>query len=136
MATKKRSPAVKKKSPARKSAQPSAAPSLATRVRELGVLRIALFCFTVFFIVVKPAPGSPAIAEGWDLLSTMIAPVFAPLLMMLLLLDALMARVFMAEKEGEPRLRFRRIVRTDLSFALLLLLFWLPYFMALGQRVS
>lgn len=117
-------------------APPSLSPALRTRLAELGALRIALFCFTVFFILVEPAPGSPPVTEGWALLRTMIAPVFAPLIMMLLLLDALMARVFMAEKEGEARLRFRRIVRTDLLFALLLLLFWLPYFMALGQRVS
>lgn len=131
---KKRSPAAPKR--AVKKLTVANASWLRLRAAEFGVLRIALFVFTVFIIAIAPPPGSAPIAEGWALMRTMIAPVFAPLLLMLLLLDALMARVFMAEKIGAERSRFRRIVGTDLLFALLLFLFWLPYFMALGPKVS
>ncbi len=63
----------------------------------------------------------------------MLVPVLTPLIMMVLLLDALMARVWLADAEGEVRRRYRTIVRLDLAFTALVFLVWLPFFMSLGR---
>lgn len=111
--------------------------SVRKTLTELGTLRVALFLFTLFLILIVPSAGTTPSDNDWmALLRTTLAPVFAPLILMLLLLDALMARVFMADAAGGERLRFRRILRTDLTVAFLLLLFWLPYFLALRQKVG
>jgi len=52
---------------------------------------------------------------------------------MLLMLDALMSRVWMSEAEGEERKRLRLVVRVDVIVGLLLLVYWIPFFIALGR---
>lgn len=99
--------------------------------RRLGPLRLTLLAAAVLVVVFAPAPGTPAVYHGWALARTVLLPVLAPLVVMVLLLDALMARVFLSDAEGEARLRLRAAVRADLLAALAVVLYWLPYFMAL-----
>lgn len=65
------------------------------------------------------------------MVTTLLAPVVAPLALMVLLLDALMARVFLTDAENGARKRWKRIILIDLIGAALLLLRWLPYYAAL-----
>lgn len=99
--------------------------------RRLGPLRLTLLAAAALVIVFAPAPGTKAVYHGWALLRTVLLPVFAPLVVMLLLLDALMARVFLSEAEGEARLRLRAAVWVNLLAAVAVVLYWLPYFIAL-----
>jgi len=100
-------------------------------LRNLGALRWMLIIAVILVIALAPAPGTPATYSGWPLVRTVLAPVFAPLLAMVLLLDALMARVFMAELEGAPRRRLRGIVLMNLLLTGVLVLSWIPYYTAL-----
>ncbi|BAU46930.1 hypothetical protein SVA_0348 [Sulfurifustis variabilis] len=100
--------------------------------RRLGPLRIALLAAAVLVVVFAPAPGTKAVYHGWGLARTVLMPVLAPLVVMLLLLDALMARVFLSDAEGEARARLRTVVWINLLVALALVLYWIPYFYALG----
>lgn len=100
-------------------------------LRSLGALRWLLLAGVVAVIVLAPAPATPAAYSGWPLVRTVLAPVFAPLLAMVLLLDALMARVFMSDLEGDARRRLRAIVTLNLVLVAVLVLYWLPYYKAL-----
>ena len=108
------------------------APAIKHYAQQLGAMRVVLGLCALIVIVLAPAAGTRASAEGWAFVPTLLMPVLAPLILMLLLLDALMGAVFMSDKTGDERLRYRNVVRFNLIMAALLFLYWLPYFLALG----
>jgi hypothetical protein len=100
---------------------------------QLRPLRAVLILGAIIAILGKPEAGTPVVYSGWEMVSTLLIPVFAPLIFMLLMLDALMSRVWMSEAEGEERKRLRLVVRVDVIVGLLLLVYWIPFFIALGR---
>ena len=128
MATKARSPAKKKaRAPAKTKGQTH------NLFQQMGVLRVVLASGAIVDILVAPNPGTAVIYSGWAVLTTLVAPVLAPILLQVLLLDALMGRVLMSSNEGAERARYRRIMIVDLVVAGALVLGWAPYFIALGR---
>lgn len=99
----------------------------------LGPMRVALFLSAVAVILLVPDPEVPVSYHGSELFFTVLVPVLTPLVVMVLWLDALMGRVWLADAEGEMRRRYRTIVRLDLAFSALVFLVWLPFFMSLGR---
>jgi len=83
-------------------------------------------------MVIRPEIGTPVAYSGWPMVSTLLMPILAPLFFMLLMLDALMSRVWMSEAQGMEYKRLRFVFRVDLLAAVLLLVFWLPFFSTLG----
>ncbi len=100
---------------------------------QLRPLRAALLLGAIITILGKPAAGTPVAYSGWEVVTTLLIPVLAPLFFMLLMLDALMSRVWMSEAEGDEWKRLRLVFRVDLIAGLVLLAYWLPYFIALGR---
>ncbi len=100
---------------------------------QLRPLRAALILAAIIAILGRPEVGEPVVYSGWGLINTLLIPVLAPLVFMLLMLDALMSRVWMSEAEGEEKKRLWLVVRVDVIVGLLLLVYWLPYFIALGR---
>lgn len=100
---------------------------------QLRPLRAALILGAIITMLVKPAAGTAVSYTGWEMVSTLLIPVLAPLIFMLLMLDALMSRVWMSEAEGVEWKRLRLVFRVDLIVGLVLLAYWLPYFIALGR---
>lgn len=100
-------------------------------LRQMGVLRVALIALVILDMLAAPSPGAPAVFSGWQLVTTLIVPVLAPILLQVLLLDALMGRILMSSAKGVERLRYRRIVTVNLVFAGALVLWWMPYFLKL-----
>lgn len=100
-------------------------------LRELGVLRVTLLATALMLLILVPTPGARAVFSGWPLVTTVLTPVLAPLVMMVLLLDALMARVFLTDAAGAERRRFRVIILANLAVAAILLLRWLPFYAAM-----
>lgn len=121
------------KSPARTVPASRARAAMSNRLRELGVMRLALLFLTVVLLISAPPPGTPPVLAGWPLWPTLIVPTLAPILFMVLMLDALMARVMMTSVKGAVRDRYRRIVIFELVQGAVLLLYWLPYFVALTR---
>jgi hypothetical protein len=109
-------------------------PPRASLLRELGVLRVALVLMALAVMIGAPKPGTAPVLEGWGLWSTLLTPTLAPILFMVLMLDALMGRVMMTDTEGDVRARFRRIVTVNLVTGIALFLWWMPYFAALFAR--
>lgn len=109
------------------SATPSAAaPGLFATV---GILRVMLGLTAVFLAPLALfADREP---EGWLVLPVYIAPVLAILLFWGLLLDLIMARVFMAEKAPEAAAPYRRVLRYDGVLLGILVFSWTPFFYGL-----
>lgn len=127
--------ATRKSRPARRQ-RPQPSPKVSPIVRwstELGPLRLGLLLLALLVVVLAPEPGAPAILDGGKLLSTLIAPALAPILFMVLMLDALMGRVLLGSARGAERARYRRIVATNLVAGIFLFLWWTPYFARLFQ---
>jgi len=95
---------------------------------SLGVMRLGLLLLTALVIVGAPKPGTAAVLEGREVLTTVIAPALAPIVFMVLMLDALMGRVMLGSARGAERERYRRIVATNLIAGIFLFLWWTPYF--------
>jgi hypothetical protein len=125
-------PSNKKKSVRR--TRRAAKPAKRTGVlRELGALRIGLLALTLAVMLLAPKPGTPAVYSGWAMIPTLMAPVLAPILLQVVLLDALMSRVWMSAHTGAARERYRRILWINLGVAVLSTLWWLPYFLAIAR---
>jgi len=130
MSTKSR-PAQTKKSP-RSASRPRARSE--NLLRQMGVLRVVLIALVILDMLAAPRPGTVAVYSGWELVTTLILPVLAPILLQVLLLDALMGRVLMSSAMGAERARYRRIMVVNLMFSVALVLWWLPYFLKLFAR--
>ena len=107
-------------------------PSLSQIVVRYGVLRALLAVAGLLLIIFATQPGTVPVYAGWPLVTTVLVPVVAPIIFMLLLLDALMSRVWMIDKPGDEYVRLRTAVMIDLLLAAGLLMFWLPYYRVMG----
>ena len=96
----------------------------------LRPLRLMLLLGALALLVLRPAPGTPPVYAGWDMIPTLIVPALVPLFFMVLVLDALMGAVWLASYPAERR-RYQTVIGVSLGTALLLVLWWWPYFRAL-----
>lgn len=94
----------------------------------LGPLRWMLGGAAIIMMAMRPASGTEAVYEGWAVFPTLLFPSLAPILFMVLLLDAIMSRLLMTSKEGSEKVRLQRAMWTDLIIAGLSLLVWYSYF--------
>ena len=96
---------------------------------RVGLLALALINILIMLIAVLVPVAT--VTEGhslWWILTTLVGPVLAPLLVTVLLFDYIMSRVRASDAEGELRSRFITISRIELGVIALSLLFWVPWF--------
>jgi hypothetical protein len=108
--------------------RPAPASPVVIWLQSLGVMRVGLLLLAAAVMLAAPKPGTAAVLGGWKMLSTLIAPALAPIVFMVLMLDALMGRVMSGSARGAERERYRRIVVTNLVAGIALFLWWAPYF--------
>lgn len=98
----------------------------------LGFLRTALLLAALLNLLpplINLLLNTAAEAQGaWLVISGYVAPVMAPLLVVVLLFDYIMSRVRAADAEGAERAHFTRIGRVELAAIVITLLIWVPYF--------
>ena len=100
----------------------------------LGFLRIGLIVLALLNIlpplieILFPVAASTTEHSFWWVLTSVITPVMAPLLMVGLLFDYLMSRMRAADATGSERASYVTIGRIELAFLGLTLLFWVPFF--------
>lgn len=104
-----------------------------TLLNNLGFLRISLLLLGIFDTLIAPAPGTYPIKHGAEMLPTLVAPAAAPLIMMVILFDALMSKIRSSDASGEESKKFRHIMWTELAVVAFMLIGWLPYFLAIGK---
>lgn len=102
-------------------------------LKQLKPMRVLLIICALITIVFRPEPGSQAVYEGVQIFTTLLIPVVAPILFMLLLLDTLMSSIWLTQTQGDEKTRYRNNIVINLSVVILLLYFWLPYIAALGK---
>jgi hypothetical protein len=100
----------------------------------LGPMRILLY--SVLAVFLPMSLGADSEPEGIGVLYAYIAPSLIVLFLFVLLLDALMSRVFMVEKNAEENRPHRIRLRADLLAVAAILLFWGPYFYGLVALYS
>jgi hypothetical protein len=100
-------------------------------LKNLGLLRSALLGTVVLLIAIGPFAGGHIQFAGWALMTTLLGPVFYVVAVFLLPLDMVMTRVFMSDKTGAARQRFKRILWLELALLVALLLSWAPFVMTL-----
>jgi len=75
-----------------------------------------------------PFTGDEVRLEGWGVFPDVIAPVVSLILVFIILLDMLMSRVFMIEKEAPIVAKFKLILKVEALTLVSLIGFWAPYF--------
>jgi len=125
---------------------PHHTPPLRERIHELGALRVALLAAIAILVASAPFaslhPGAfdvsvalagddgPFTAPGAIWL-TLIAPPLAVMMAFVLPLDILMTRLYMTDKHGAQRARYRRILAAETLALMILVAAWTPFFLAL-----
>jgi hypothetical protein len=100
-------------------------------LRAFGFLRLSLVALVAIDMLARPMPGSTPDYESPHVIVDMIVSALAPILFMLLLLDAIMTLVYMSSMPAERKLGYRLILVTNLALAVIFLVYWWPYFKAL-----
>ena len=107
---------------------------LATYLRGLRPMRIALAILAISSMLLAPPAGTRIVMHGWQLATTLIIPSVTPLIFFGLLLDALMGRVRLSDSTGAEAKRYRSIVWTDLMLTAGLVIAWYPLLSSLGGK--
>jgi len=103
-------------------------------LRSLGFLRVALItlallnCLLPLIAMLFPLALDGDKHSAGSVLINIVAPVNAPLLMVVILFDYIMSRVRAADSEGSQRQRYTTIGRIELTVLGINLLVWIPYF--------
>ena len=98
--------------------------------QRIGPMRLILLACTIaLYPMVWLTDMEP---EGIGVLTAYVAPSLIVIFFFVLLLDALMNRVFMVDKTGDDRNTPRIRMWLDLAAVAGILLFWWPYFRDIG----
>jgi len=100
---------------------------------DLRPMRVGLLLLVLISIGFKPVPGTEIVYEGWPVFSTLLLPVFSPILLMLLWLDSLIAKLWSTQTEGKEQARYKMILRINLVLSIIFIAVWWPYFKALAE---
>lgn len=102
-------------------------------LHDLRPMRVFLIFAVLISMILRPAPGTELIYEGWPIFTTLLLPVLSPIFLMLLWLDSLIAKLWSTQTEGKEQKRYKMILRINLSLSLIFILVWYPYFKALAE---
>ena len=94
---------------------------------EIGFLRSSLLAIIVILVAAAPFALASDGSGPLGFAVAVVAPVFFVVMLFVLPLDMLMTRIFMLEKEGDERLRFRFIMRVELALYAILVASWTPF---------
>lgn len=101
--------------------------------QSLGFLRISLLALGVINSFLSPEPGTPISHDGLEVIPTLVAPASAPIIIMVILFDALMSKIRASDATGEESKKFKTIMWTELAVVAFMIMAWLPYYMAIGK---
>ena len=93
-------------------------------IRSILIISSILLCPIVFLSDIEPI--------GVGILAAYVAPALVVIFFFILLLDALMNRVFMIDQELDQKKRSLLCIRVDLFTVVCLVLSWWPYFSQIG----
>ncbi len=100
-------------------------------LKKIRPMRVALILLAVLSLIFKAKTGTPVSYEGWTMIETVFIPVMAPLITMVLLLDSLIAAIWLSQSTGEEKSRYWLILGCNLTTVIIMLVVWIPVFIAL-----
>jgi len=95
---------------------------------KIGPMRMVLVSLAVLSLIFKAKLGTPVSYDGWAMIETVFIPVMSPLITMVLLLDSLIASIWISQSEGQEKKRYKLIVAINLTTVIVMLSIWIPYF--------
>ena len=112
--------------------------SFKSQLSALGTLRLGLIILAVVNMLIPPIDSllirltaSDLSDSLWHIFPALVAPVMAPILLVILFCDYLMSRIQAADAEGEIRDHFIAVSRIELMVMVIMTLFWLPFFISI-----
>lgn len=102
--------------------------SILTKLRPM---RVVLISMAILSLIFKAKIGTPVSYEGWPMIETVIIPVMAPLLIMVLLLDSLIATIWFTQTTGDEKNRYKLVLGVNLVTVITMLSLWIPFFIAI-----
>ena len=99
---------------------------------QIGPMRLLLLGIALTLAILAPGGDAHEVREGWALFTNVLVPALSPVVLMGLLLDALMSRVWMVDAEPAARARYRRILWLNLAACGALVLAFVPYLRSLA----
>jgi hypothetical protein len=103
-------------------------------LRDIGALRLMLGVLVLMAVIFAPSPDVETQRSGWGLVATGVVPALGPIIFFVVLFDMLMSRVLMSDATAAGRRRYRLALMYDGALALVLLLSWLPFLLALLEQ--
>ncbi len=100
---------------------------------QMKPLRVMFAILGILVALFAVKAGTNASYEGIQVLHTLVLPALTPLVFLVLLLDALMNRVWLIDAKGDDIVKFKNIMRIDLIISTLILIRWAPYFIEIWQ---
>ena len=98
---------------------------------KLRPMRVVLLSLAVLSLIFKAKTGTPVSYDGWPMIETVFIPVMAPLIIMVLLLDTLIATIWFTQTTGDEKNRYKLILGCNLVTVIIMLSLWIPFFIAL-----
>lgn len=94
-------------------------------------LRVMLSILALLLCVFVTPADTKAQYEGIYVITTLVLPALTPLIFLVLLLDALMNKVWKVDAVGSDIIKYRNIMRVDLLLATVIFILWIPYYIAI-----
>ena len=101
---------------------------LSTLLIQMKPLRIVLAVFAILLAIFAADAGTQANYEGYAVLQTLVLPALTPIIFLVLLLDALMNRVWLIDANEAESSKYRTLIKVDLLLSGLVFIRWIPYF--------
>ena len=99
-----------------------------TLLIQMKPLRVVLALFAILLAIFAADAGTPTNYEGYAVLQTLILPALTPIIFLVLLLDALMNRVWLIDASEADSSKFRTLIKVDLLLSGIVFVRWIPYF--------
>jgi len=97
-------------------------------LKKIRPMRVALVSMAILSLIFQAKMGTEVSYEGWAMIETVFIPVMAPLIIMVLMLDTLIATIWLTQTTGEEKSRYKLILAVNLITIITMLSLWIPYF--------
>jgi len=97
-------------------------------LKKIRPMRVALVSMAILSLIFQAKTGTEVSYEGWAMIETVFIPVMAPLIIMVLMLDTLIATIWLTQTTGEEKSRYKLILAVNLITIITMFSLWIPYF--------